>query len=171
MALQTLLRELGLKATITVHTDSSAAKASAEKPGLMHMKHMQLRELFLKQVVQEGLVLIEKVNTLWNPADMLTKPVTGLVIQKFWRILSNCWTREFEVNMIEVDTQDEPGSWWSSIVAWVGCDRHDLVDKNRWRTLFSSSSSRTSIAYDATEEKSFTTNKRIDTDNRVHDDV
>ncbi len=51
MALQTLLGELGLKVTITVYTDSSAAKASAEKPGLMHMKHMQLRELFLKQVV------------------------------------------------------------------------------------------------------------------------
>ena len=90
MALQTLLRELGLKATITVHTDSSAAKASAEKPGLLHMKHVQ--------VVQEDLVVIEKVNTLWNPADMLT--------------------REFEVNMVEVDAQDEPGSWWSLL--WLG---------------------------------------------------
>ena len=77
MALQTLFGELGLKVTITVYTDSSAAKASAEKPGLMHMKHMQLRELFLKQVVQQGLVVIEKMNTLWNPADMLTKPVSG----------------------------------------------------------------------------------------------
>ena len=56
-------------------------------------------------------------------------------------------------------------------MAWVGCDRHDLVDKNRWRTLFSSSSSRTSTAYDATKEKSSATSGRIDTDNRVHDDV
>ena len=56
-------------------------------------------------------------------------------------------------------------------VAWVGYDRHDLVDKNRWRTLFSSSSSRTSRAYDTTEEKRFATNKRIDTDNCVYDDV
>ncbi len=56
-------------------------------------------------------------------------------------------------------------------VAWVGYDRHDLVDKNPWRTLFNSSSSRTSKAYDATEEKSSTTNKKIDTDNCVHDDV
>ena len=46
----------------------------------------------------------------------MTKPVTGLVIQKFWRILSNCWTREFEVNMVEVDAQDEPESWWSSVL-------------------------------------------------------
>ncbi len=54
-------------------------------------------------------------------------------------------------------------------LAWVGCDRHDLFDKNRWRTLFSSSSSRTSRAYDATKKKSFATSGRIDTDNRVHD--
>ena len=114
MALQTLLGELGLKVTITVYTDSSAAKASAEKPGLMHMKHMQLRELFLKQVVQQGLVIIEKVNTLWNPADMLTKPVNGQVVQKFWRILSNSWTCEFEVNLVEKDEDDdEPGMLWN----------------------------------------------------------
>ena len=81
MALQTLLRELGHEVTITVYTDSSAAKASAEKPGLMHMKHVQLRELFLKQVVQQGIVVVEKVNTLRNPVDMLTKPVSGQVMQ------------------------------------------------------------------------------------------
>ena len=56
MALQTLLGELGLKVTITVYTDSSAAKASAEKPELLHMKHVQL--------VQEDFVVIEKLNTM-----------------------------------------------------------------------------------------------------------
>ena len=57
------------------------------------------------------------------------------------------------------------------IVACEGYDWHDLGDKNQWRTLFSSSSSRTSRAYDAIEEKRFATNKRIDTDNCVYDDV
>ena len=57
------------------------------------------------------------------------------------------------------------------IVAYVGCDWHDLGDKNRWRNLFSSSSRKTSRAYDAIEEKRFTTSKRIDTDNCVYDDV
>ena len=171
MALQTVLQELGLKATITVHTDSSAAKASAEKPGLMHMKHMQLRELFLKQVVQEGFVVIEKVNTLWNLADMLAKPVTGHVIQKFWRILSNCWTRAFEVNVVEVDTQVEPGSW--CILSWLGLAAIGMIwfIRVRWRTLFSSISSRTSRAYDATEMKSSATRKRIDTNKSAYDDV
>ncbi len=171
MALQTLLQELGLKATITVHTDSSAAKASAEKPGLMHMKHMQLRELFLKQVVQEGFVVIEKVNTLANPADMLTKPVTGLVIQKFWRILSNCWTREFEVNVIEVDTHVEPGSW--SSLSWLGLAVVGVIwfMRDWWRAPFSSISWRTSRAYGATEMKSSFTKKSIDANKSAYDDV
>ena len=105
MALQTLLRELGRDVGIT--TDSSAAKGSAEKPCLMHMKHMQLRKLFLKQVVPEGLVSIEKVNALSNPADMLTKPVTAYVIRKFWQILNDSWTCEFEVNLVEKDLTNE----------------------------------------------------------------
>ncbi len=57
------------------------------------------------------------------------------------------------------------------IVACVGYDWHDLGDKNQWRIIFSSSSSRTSRAYDAIEEKRFATNNRIDTDNCVLDIV
>ena len=67
-----------------VHTDGSAAKASAEKPGLMHMKHMQLRELFLKQIVQQGLIEVKKIGTKNNPADMFTKAVNKKVMDKFW---------------------------------------------------------------------------------------
>ncbi len=29
----------------------------------MHMRHMQLRELFLKQIVQQGMVIITKLGT------------------------------------------------------------------------------------------------------------
>ena len=54
LALRTVLLEMGIDATIQVFTDSSAAKASAEKPGLMHIRHKQLKELFLKQIVQKG---------------------------------------------------------------------------------------------------------------------
>ena len=38
LALRTALLELGVETYITIYTDSAAAKASAEKPGLMHMK-------------------------------------------------------------------------------------------------------------------------------------
>ncbi len=70
--------------------------------------------------------------------------------------------------MIEVDTQDEPGSWWS--LSWLGLAVIGMIwlIKTGGELFFCSSSSRTSRAYDAT---SSATSGRIDTDNRVHDDV
>ena len=103
LALRTALLELGVETYITIYTDSTAAKASAEKPGLMHMKHMQLRELFLKQIVQQGLVTLAKVRSEENPADLLTKAVNKKIVEHFWRELPSCWERDFdfEVNLIE----------------------------------------------------------------------
>ena len=91
LALRTALLELEVETYITIYTDSAAAKASAEKPGLMHMKHMQLRELFLKQIVQQGLVTLAKVRSEENPADLLTKAVNKKIVEHFWRELPSCW--------------------------------------------------------------------------------
>ena len=59
---------------------------------------------------------IEKVNALSNPADMLTKPVTACVIRKFWQILDDSWTCEFEVNLVENDLTNEVDT--STSTAW-----------------------------------------------------
>ena len=99
LALRTMLLEMGLECNITVHTDSSAAKASMEKPGLMHMKHMQLRELFLKKIVQQGLVTIKKLHTSVNPADCLTKAVTKSTLDRFWQQTVGSFERAFEKNV------------------------------------------------------------------------
>ena len=107
LALRTALMELGITASIVLYTDSAAAKGSAEKPGLMHMKHMQIRELFLKQIVQQGLVTIQKIDTKVNPADLFTKAVKRQVFDTFWETTSTCWRRNFEVNLIERDFETE----------------------------------------------------------------
>jgi hypothetical protein len=64
------------------------------------MKHMQLRELFLKQIVQQGLVTLAKVRSEENPADLFTKAVNKKIVEHFWRELPYCWERDFEVNLI-----------------------------------------------------------------------
>jgi hypothetical protein len=101
LALRTILLELGIETHITLYTDSAAAKGSVEKPGLMHMKHMQLRELFLKQVVQQGIVTVEKIATENNPADILTKAADKKIVERFWQNLPHRWERVFEVNLVE----------------------------------------------------------------------
>jgi len=81
MGLQHFLEELGMKPSIRLLTDSSAAKAGAERLGLLHQKHMKIRDLFLKDLVAQGAVRVEKVGTKENPADFLTKPVTAVTLE------------------------------------------------------------------------------------------
>ena len=69
MGLQHFLEELGMKLSIRLLTDSSAAKAGAERLGLLHQKHMKIRDLFLKDLVAQGAVTVEKIGTKENPAD------------------------------------------------------------------------------------------------------
>ena len=103
LASRTILLELDIETHITLYTDSAAAKGSVEKPGLMHMKHMQLRELFLKQVVQQGIVTVEKIATENNPADILTKAADKTIVERFWQNLPHRWERVFEVNWSKCD--------------------------------------------------------------------
>ena len=71
------------------------------------MKHKQLRELVLKQVVQQGLVEVRKIKTKNNPADMFTKAVNKKVMDNFWKTLPDCWERNLVVNVVERDRAAE----------------------------------------------------------------
>ena len=75
LQIQNQCRELGAEVSLRVETDSAAAKMSAEKTGALHMKHMQLRMYFLKSLVEQKLIAIDKVSTLHNAVDVLTKIV------------------------------------------------------------------------------------------------
>ncbi len=73
-----MLSELSLKTRLVERTDNSAAKQSIEKVGLLHVKHMSMRTLFLKDLQKEGHIEIEKVLGTGNPADLFTKPLIPL---------------------------------------------------------------------------------------------
>ena len=132
-AIQTLLEELGVKTKIELRTDSSAAKGSCERVGLLHLKHMELRQLFLKDLVKSGLIEIVKIPTTLNVADMLTKPVTMEVLA---RCLAQApsWTHGAEVNMITLDrkTNQEWLQWREDRVQWLGVELRRLED-DIWR--------------------------------------
>ena len=68
---------------------------------------MQLKDMFLEQIVQQGLIEIVKINTPYNPADMFTKAVRKRVLEKFWNLLGDQWERDFEVNAVEIEHDDE----------------------------------------------------------------
>eukprot|EP00971_Amphidinium_carterae_P105053 2080127-Amphidinium_carterae.1 len=67
--------------TMSIHTDSSAGKAVASRLGLNRKtKHVQLKYLYMQDIVQRGEMTITKVQTTHNPADVLTKHLPSATI-------------------------------------------------------------------------------------------
>ncbi|KAE8661751.1 hypothetical protein F3Y22_tig00113724pilonHSYRG00184 [Hibiscus syriacus] len=78
--LQGLLGELGMEQKhIKVHCDSQSAIHLA-KNQVYHArtKHIDVRYHFVREILEEGGVIIQKIRTTENPADMLTKVVTAV---------------------------------------------------------------------------------------------
>jgi len=107
---QTLLSELDYQVGIRIRTDSSAAAAFAQKPGLGRLKHVQLREDFLKDLVTEGVVVLEKVKGTANCSNVLTKPVQAAELeQDLAGVPTFEVSVEAEVHMVQVgfDMKDQ----------------------------------------------------------------
>eukprot|EP00971_Amphidinium_carterae_P183805 3648561-Amphidinium_carterae.1 len=61
---------LSKEITMSIHTDRSAGKAVASRLGLNRKtKHVQLRYLYMQDIIQRGEMTITKVQTTHNPAD------------------------------------------------------------------------------------------------------
>ena len=73
LALQSLLSELKLKLDVKLQIGLRTAKCSTEKLVLHHMKRMQMRVLFLKDLVNTNIVKVVKVPTRENISDFLAK--------------------------------------------------------------------------------------------------
>ena len=64
------------KINIRIHTDSSSGKSTATKIGSSKKaKHIELKHLFIQQLVAHDLVRTVKINTVNNPTDIFTKYV------------------------------------------------------------------------------------------------
>jgi len=68
-----LIDVLGVFVPITAWTDSTACIGIAGRLGVGRLKHVQVKHLWVQEVVQTRQVTIEKVDTNDNLADMLTK--------------------------------------------------------------------------------------------------
>ena len=86
--LKSLLQEMKLPQLakpfeLTVYTDSSNGKALASKLGLTRKsKHVQLRYLFMQDLVANGQLKLSKIPTEKNPADVLTKYLSASTLHK-----------------------------------------------------------------------------------------
>ena len=83
--LRSLILEANLATTCktTIFTDSTAGKSMATRFGTTRKtKHIELRYLYMQELVTSGLVIIKKALGTNNPADILTKYVSKDVLHK-----------------------------------------------------------------------------------------
>jgi hypothetical protein len=76
LGMKTVMEELCLKpdfALCRVCTDSSAAKSFVSTRGLGRMRHVEVKLLWLQEMVQKGRLRVGKVHGATNVADVLTK--------------------------------------------------------------------------------------------------
>ena len=71
------------KVNIRIHTDSTSGKSTATRIGSpKKAKRIDLKYLFIQQLVQSGILSIHKISAHDNPADILTKYVPAEVLNK-----------------------------------------------------------------------------------------
>jgi len=72
-----ILAELGQSAPLRLHTDSTSARAAVNRRGVGRMKHLAVKQLWLQEGLRAGEFTIQKVPSLENLADFMTKTFTA----------------------------------------------------------------------------------------------
>ena len=68
-----MLRDLGIHASVTLYTDSSAARGIIHRAGLGKLRHLETGYLWLQAAVRAKKLQVRKVLGTENPGDLLTK--------------------------------------------------------------------------------------------------
>ena len=74
LGMKSIMMDLGWHADIRLWIDSSAAKSIASRVGLGKVRHMEVKFLWLQEVVKDKRVALRKIAGSRNPGDVLTKP-------------------------------------------------------------------------------------------------
>ena len=82
LGFQSLLLDWNIDLKLEVLSDSSAARGFSQRKGLGKMRHIQARYLWVQERVHEGHLKITAIKGTQNPADVLTKPVSGQLRKK-----------------------------------------------------------------------------------------
>ena len=68
-----VFQDMGIQETVTLYTDSSAAKGISSRRGLGKVRHIELNQLWLQDQVARGKVDVRKIRGEDNISDSLTK--------------------------------------------------------------------------------------------------
>ncbi|XRB11025.1 retrovirus-related Pol polyprotein from transposon [Pseudoscourfieldia marina] len=91
----------------TLHTDSTTAKSVLSNPiHTSKMKHIRIKLLFVRELIDSTHLTIKHINGLVNPADILTKPLSPIKLRSLLRLLRR--TRGGGRHSANANAHDEP---------------------------------------------------------------
>jgi hypothetical protein len=103
LAVVSLMQEIQIPVQGRLRCDSSAGRALAVRCGFGRVKHIDVRLLWLQQVLEQRRLTLEPVTSRENPADVGTKPVSAGRLEELCRRLGVEGMRD--VDLIE---EEEP---------------------------------------------------------------
>ena len=77
LGLTGIMKDFGLEVDVSVSTDSSAAKGIANRRGLGKLRHIELSELWVQDLIAKGRITVYKINASENSSESLTKHSVG----------------------------------------------------------------------------------------------
>ena len=103
--------KLAKKVNVIAHTASTAGKSMATRFGTgKKTKHVELRFLYVQNLVQMGLLRMAKIEGTRNPADLMTKYVATDVLQRLRAhlgVVSN-WFKDLATDAHDTDDHVAP---------------------------------------------------------------
>ena len=87
LGMQSLMKDLGISASVSVGMDASAALGLINRQGLGKARHIETQWLWIQQATREGRVIMNKIPGKENPADLFTKPLNQEMIDGFMKSL------------------------------------------------------------------------------------
>ena len=89
---QGLVADLGMgQDQIEVHCDSqSAIYLARDQVHHQRTKHIDVRYHFVREIIDEQEIILKKIDTKENPADMLTKVVSGIKFRHCLSLINIC---------------------------------------------------------------------------------
>ena len=85
MGIASMFQDMGVQYSITLFTDSSAAKGMSSRRGLGKVRHIELNQLWLQDQVARGKISVRKIRGEDNFSDSLTKHSNPERIQQTMR--------------------------------------------------------------------------------------
>ena len=88
LGMQACAADLGIKVAVSIYADASAALGIVQRRGIGRVRHVKTQSLWLQEAHAQRRIAFEKVDGSRNPADLLTKHVPELLLDRHLEYLS-----------------------------------------------------------------------------------